>query len=106
MIAGAAVFAVPYLSGVLLGLAHQHRSLLVPFAGPIIWLFTEYDEARFGREMLGIMIPLSLVQVLGATLFGLGLWKRRYIQYADSQRRFMVSPSFAPGYAGVNVTVF
>ncbi len=108
---GLGVFAVSYALSTLL-VTSSDATAAIPFVGPLIW------QARSGVSAdLELTVPLTLLQVVGAVVFAIGVKKRRFLEtwrigdqivpgpVARTPRHLALVPQIHRGGGGISLVV-
>jgi hypothetical protein len=89
---GLGVFAASYALSAALTINSDTAISVVPFLGPILWQVREGSSAD-----LEVTVPLSILQLVGAVAFVIGVQKRRYLEQWTVNGQPVPNPSATRG---------
>src|SRR5205814_1036553 len=87
ILSGAITLSVAYAIPLGFGLRWDEPELVIPLAGPLVDLHRCRDCLGSGVEkaVVAVLVLDSLAQATGATLLGMGLWRRHATLIAQSR---------------------
>jgi hypothetical protein len=89
---GLGIFAASYALSAALTINSDTAVSVVPFLGPILWQVREGSSAD-----LEVTVPLSILQLVGAVAFVIGVQKRRYLEQWTVNGQPVPSPNATRG---------
>jgi len=87
ILSGAITLGVAYAIPFAFGLRWREPELVIPVAGPLVDLHRCRDclESGVEKAVVTVLVLDSLAQATGATLLGVGLWRRHSAMIAPSR---------------------